>query len=65
MSRLSYRGSSAGANPEAAETLKWITEAWREQLVLYRFRDYSDPDLTPHAALFLEQELGSIVRYMR
>ena len=28
-------GGSAGANPEAAETLKWIAEAWREQLVLY------------------------------
>ena len=22
-------------NPEVAETLKWIAEAWREQLVLY------------------------------
>ena len=22
-------------NAEAAETLKWIVEAWREQLVLY------------------------------
>ena len=22
-------------NPEAVETLKWIAEAWREQLVLY------------------------------
>ena len=28
-------GGSAGVNPEAAETLKWIAEAWREQLVLY------------------------------
>ena len=28
-------GGSAGANPEAAEALKWIAEAWREQLVLY------------------------------
>ena len=28
-------GGSAGANPEATETLKWIAEAWREQLVLY------------------------------
>ena len=28
-------GGSAGVNPEAAETLKWIVEAWREQLVLY------------------------------
>ena len=28
-------GGSAGANPEAAKTLKWIAEAWREQLVLY------------------------------
>ena len=28
-------GGSAGENPEAAETLKWIAEAWREQLVLY------------------------------
>ena len=28
-------GGSVGANPEAAEALKWITEAWREQLVLY------------------------------
>ena len=27
-------GGSAGANPEAAETLKRIAEAWREQLVL-------------------------------
>ena len=28
-------GGSAGVNPEAAETLKWIAEAWWEQLVLY------------------------------
>ena len=28
-------GGSAGVNPEATETLKWIAEAWREQLVLY------------------------------
>ena len=28
-------GSSAGVNPEATETLKWIAEAWREPLVLY------------------------------
>ena len=28
-------GGSAGVNPEAAETLKWIAEVWREQLVLY------------------------------
>ena len=28
-------GGSTGTNPEAAETLKWIAEAWREQLVLY------------------------------
>ena len=28
-------GGSAGANPEAAETLKRIAEARREQLVLY------------------------------
>ena len=28
-------GGSTGANPEVAETLKWIAEAWREQLVLY------------------------------
>ena len=28
-------GGLAGVNPEAAETLKWIAEAWREQLVLY------------------------------
>ena len=28
-------GGSAGANPEAAETLKRIVEARREQLVLY------------------------------
>ena len=28
-------GGSAGANPEATEALKWIVEAWREQLVLY------------------------------
>ena len=28
-------GGSVGANPEAAETLKWIAEAWREQLGLY------------------------------
>ena len=28
-------GGSAGANPKAAETLKWIAEARREQLVLY------------------------------
>ena len=24
-----------GVNPEVAKTLKWIAEAWREQLVLY------------------------------
>ena len=28
-------GGSVGVDPEAAETLKWIAEAWREQLVLY------------------------------
>jgi len=28
-------GGSAGANPKAAETLKWIVEAQREQLVLH------------------------------
>ena len=28
-------GGSAGSNPEATEALKWIAEAWREQLVLY------------------------------
>ena len=28
-------GGSVSTNPEAAETLKWIDEAWREQLVLY------------------------------
>jgi hypothetical protein len=28
-------GGSAGANAEATETLKWIAEARREQLVLY------------------------------
>ena len=28
-------GGSAGANPEAAEPLKWIAKAWSEQLVLY------------------------------
>ena len=28
-------GGSVGANPKAAETLKWIAEARREQLVLY------------------------------
>ena len=28
-------GGSAGANPEAAETLKQIADAWREQLVFY------------------------------
>ena len=28
-------GGSAGVNPEATETLKWIAEAWREQSVLY------------------------------
>ena len=33
--RLSYRGGSVGVNPEAAETLKWIADAWWEQLVLY------------------------------
>ena len=33
--RLSHRGGSVGANPEVAETLKWIAKAWREQLVLY------------------------------
>ena len=33
--RPSHHGGSAGANPEAAETLKWIAEAQREQLVLH------------------------------
>ena len=28
-------GGSAGMDPEAAETLKWIAKAWWEQLVLY------------------------------
>ena len=28
-------GGSVGMNPEATETLKWIAEARREQLVLY------------------------------
>ena len=32
---LSWGGGSADVNPEAAEALKWIAEAWREQLVLY------------------------------
>ena len=28
-------GGSIGVNPEATETLKWMAEARREQLVLY------------------------------
>ena len=33
--RPSHRGGSAGTNLKAAETLKRIAEARREQLVLY------------------------------
>ena len=63
MPRLSHRGGSVGANPEVAETLKWIAKAWREQLVLYTdSKAYSDPGLTPQAALSLEQGLGSTVQ---
>ena len=56
-------GGSAGTNPEAVETLKRIAEARRGKLVLYTDSEaYSDPDLTPHAALSLEQGLGSTVQ---
>ena len=55
-----------GANPEAAETLKWITEALEGVVdLMHRFRGYSDPCLLPHAVLLLEQELGSTVQYGR
>ena len=56
-------GGSAGASPEATETLKRIAEARRGQLVFVRrFRGYRDPDMTLHAALSSEQVgLGSIV----
>ena len=33
--RPSRRGGLGGREFEAAEPLKWIAEAWREQLVLY------------------------------
>ena len=33
--RPSRRGGLGGRESEAAEPLKWIAEAWREQLVLY------------------------------
>ena len=33
--RPSHRGGSVGVDSEVAETLKWIAEAWREQLGLY------------------------------
>ena len=53
-----------GANPEAAETLKWIAEALEGEVgLMHRFRGYSDPCLLPHAVLLLEQELGSTVQY--
>ena len=53
-----------GANPEAVETLKWIAEALEGAVgLMHRFRGYSDPCMLPHAVLFLEQELGSIVQY--
>ena len=53
-------------NPEAAETWKWIAEALEEAVgLMHRFRGYSDPCMLPHAVLFLEQELGSIVQYGR
>ena len=46
-------GGSAGANPEAAKTLKRIAEARREQLVLYT--DFEaigpGPDSPRHAVL--------------
>jgi len=57
-------GGSAGASPEATETPKRIAEARREQLVFVRrFRGYRDPDMTLHAALSLEQGLGSTVQH--
>ena len=57
-------GGSAGTNPEATETPKRIAEARREQLVFVRrFRGYRDPDMTLHAALSLEQGLGSTVQH--
>ena len=33
--RPSRRGGLGGRESEAVEPLKWIVEAWREQLVLY------------------------------
>ena len=53
-----------GANPEAAETWKWIAEALEGAVgLMHRFRGYSDLCLLPHAVLLLEQELGSTVQY--
>ena len=55
-------GGSMGASPEATGAQKQIAEARREQLVFVRrFRGYRDPDMTLHAALSLEQGLGSTV----
>ena len=55
-------GGSVGANPEAAKTWEWIAEALDGAVgLMHRFRGYSDPDVTPHATLFLEQGLGSTV----
>ena len=57
-------GGSASASPEAIGTPKRIAEARREQLVFVRrFRGYRDPDMTLHAALSLEQGLGSTVQH--
>ena len=33
--RPSHRGGLSGRESEAVKPLKWIAEAWREQLVLY------------------------------
>ena len=56
------RGGLVGANPEAAETWKWIAEALEGAVGLrHRFRGYRDPDMTLHAVLSSEQGLGSTV----
>ena len=57
-------GGSVGASPETTGARKRFAEARREQLVFVRrFRGYRDPDMTLHAALLLEQGLGSTVQH--
>ena len=51
---------SEGACAEATGALKWVSEArWEQLTFMCRFRGYRDPDVTFHAALSLEQGLGS------